>query len=171
MDLKVEMFGETLLHRSLMRWADAADDMSPAFEQIAGDFRVMSRKQFDSEGAYASGGWAALKPATVRARGGLAHPILRSPGGGPRGGGRAGGDLRRSLTTKGAKGSLTEFTRDSITLGTSIPYAKYHQHGTARMAKRRPVEFTEADKKQLVKRIQAHMVAAARGRTTAAGAA
>lgn len=151
MQLRLEVFGDVQLSRDLTRWADNAEDMSPAFEAISDDFRVIERRQFDSEGAYASGGWAALMPSTVARRGGRAHPILRTPG-------DKGGDLRRSLTTKGAKGAIRQITADSMTVGTRIKYAKFHQRGTARMARRRPVELTDADRKRWVKIIQAHLV-------------
>lgn len=155
MQLRLEVFGDVQLSRDLLRWADNAEDMTPAFEAISDDFRVIERRQFDSEGAYASGGWAPLKPSTVARRGGRAHPILRTPG-------DAGGRLRRSLTTKGARDAVRDITADSMTVGTRVPYAKYHQRGTKNMAQRRPVELTAADRARWVKVIQAHLVAAER---------
>lgn len=152
MQLRIEVHGDVQLSRDLLRWANAAEDMSPAFEQISDDFRVIERKQFDSEGAYASGGWAPLRPSTVKARHGAAHPILRSVG-------ADGGRLRRSLTTKGARDNIRQITADTMVVGTRTPYAKYHQRGTATMARRRPVELTEADRKRWLKIIQAYLIA------------
>lgn len=164
MQLRLEVFGDVQLSRDLTRWANAAEDMSPAFSDIYDDFRKIERRQFDSEGSYASGGWAALRPSTVAARHGSAHPILRAVG-------PDGGRLRRSLTTKGARDAIGRITADEMVVGTKTPYAKFHQRGTKHMGRRRPVELTDADRKRFVKIIQAHLVATDRAQARQAGAA
>ena len=46
------------------------------------------------------------------------------------------GALRDSLTTPGAAGSVEELDGGSLTLGTRLPYAMFHQLGTRRMPAR-----------------------------------
>ena len=74
------------------------------------------------------GGWAPLTPeyaAWKMARFPGAPPIVIS------------GKLFASLT--GATDSYESMTNTSLTIGTSVEYAKFHQYGTTKMAKRKIV--------------------------------
>ena len=91
---------------------------SPALAEIADDFRAMVTEQFASEGRAGGTPWAALAPSTARRR-------------------RAGtsllnvtGALLGSLTDAGAPGHLEETDGQTLTLGSRLPYAIYHQTGT-----------------------------------------
>src|SRR5687768_5844860 len=119
MRLQIEVLGDVQLDRELLRWAEAAGDATPAFMGMADDFLDIEARQFASEGGN-SGGWAALAPSTVRRRG-SAHPILFESG-----------RLQQSLTGTGAADAVRRITSDSLEVGTSVPYARYHQRGTAR---------------------------------------
>lgn len=145
MRIEFEVFGDVQLARNLDRWADAIDDASPAFEAMADDFLDIDAAQFASEGGR-SGGWAPLAPSTVRSRG-SAHPILFESG-----------RLQQSLTTRSSTDAVRRITADSLEVGTTVPWARYHQTGTARMPRRRPVEFTEVDRRRWVKLLQEHLV-------------
>ena len=54
------------------------------------------------------------------------------------------GDLKESVTRAGAKGSVARITRTKLEFGTEIPYGRYHQHGTKRMARRQFVGVNDA---------------------------
>jgi hypothetical protein len=56
-----------------------------------------------------------------------------------------------ATTTRGAPNSVYEVTADSITVGTTLPYARAHQFGLGRMLQRKIYDLTEKDKKDLVK--------------------
>jgi phage gpG-like protein len=145
MRLTLDVFGDRQLDRKLLRFEDRVGDLEPAFEALADDFLSIESKQFSSEGGFASGSWAPLAESTVRRRG-SAGPILDDSG-----------DLRRSLTQEGAKGSVRQITSDSLFVGTDVDYAQYHQTGTSRMPRRRPVEFRDADRRRWVKAIQRYL--------------
>jgi phage gpG-like protein len=145
MRLTLEVFGDVQLDRKLLRFEDHVGDLEPAFEALADDFLSIETRQFSSEGGFASGGWAPLADSTVQRRG-SAHPILDDHG-----------DLRASLTDAAAKGAIRDITSDSLFVGTDIDYAQYHQTGTARMPRRRPVEFRDADRRRWVKGIQRYL--------------
>lgn len=145
MRLTLEVYGDRQLDRKLLRYADRVGDLEPVFDELADDFLSIETRQFSSEGRFASGGWAQLAESTV-ARRGSAHPILDDHG-----------DLRASLTDAAAKGAIRQITSDSLFVGTDVDYAQYHQQGTRRMPRRRPVEFREADRRRWVKAIQRYL--------------
>lgn len=105
-------------------------DLTLGFYSVQGELQRQEAEQFASEGAYGSGGWPPLSEDyrlwKERKRPGV--PILQFDG-----------DLYRSLTQDSAPGAIREITPLSLTFGTSIPYAKYHQEGTPRMPARPPL--------------------------------
>ena len=146
MQLTFEVLGDRQIARKLERFGERAQDMTPLFRQLVNDFYSIERDQFRSEGSSGSGGWAPLRPATVAARGN-AHPILTDTG-----------DLRASLTRPSAKGAVSEIGPDGFFVGTDIDYAHFHQRGTSRMPRRRPVELTGADRTAWVKALQRFLI-------------
>ncbi len=120
-------------------------DIAPAYEALYATFRRIEQRRFDAEGP----GWAPLAESTVAQRG-SSHPILVSP---LERGGRRSGQLRRSLTTRGAKGAVVEPQPDGLFMGTEDPLAAVHHHGTTRAGRghrttipARPlVDLTETD--------------------------
>ena len=74
------------------------------------------------------GGWAPLTPEYA------AWKMARFPGAPPM---VISGKLFASLT--GATDSYESMTNTSLTIGTSVEYAKFHQYGTTKMAKRKIV--------------------------------
>lgn len=103
-------------------------DIAPAYEALDAVFRGIESKRFTAEGP----GWEPLADSTVAQRG-SAHPILVAPAGtyGERGG-RKPGQLRRSLTTKGAKGHIVEPLPDGLFMGSDDFLAAIHDKGTDR---------------------------------------
>jgi phage gpG-like protein len=50
------------------------------------------------------------------------------------------------MVVRGAMGNVTDITPNSLTLGTAISYARYHQTGTSRMPMRKIIELTKDQK-------------------------
>ncbi len=134
--------------RTLARLGIAAQqfaDATPAWNDIADDFAQMQQKRFDAEGP----GWAALSPeyAKWKARHFGGKPILQRSGA-----------LMASLTSRGSV--VQNMSPAALTLGSVVPYAKYHQSGTSRMPARPLIRFEQADRQRWVKILQAWAVKA-----------
>ena len=114
--------------KSLGNFQAALSDQQSPLQQVADDFREMVREQFASEGRAEGTPWAprvgaGLAPPSRRVM--QTSPLLVRTGA-----------LRDSLARKGAAGSLDEQTDQSLTLGSRLPYAIFHQLGTRRMPAR-----------------------------------
>jgi phage gpG-like protein len=142
-----EFFGEPQLSRTLARMTEAVDDLRPVWEALADRFASLEGRQFATEGRYGSGGWAPLSPryAAWKARHYPGKTILRRTD-----------DLYRSLTERPLGVEVIE-PRFAI-FGTAVEYGQYHQHGTAHMPRRRPVEFPESERREWVKVLQRFLV-------------
>lgn len=152
-EIELSVKGDEQLQRSFSRFADGIDDLSEPFREVARDFReVVERKQFDSEGAYGSGGWEPLSPkyAEWKGRNYPGRPIMVLSG-----------DLRESLTGRN-KWTIEDIQPLQLRLGTADPIAGYHQEGTSRMPQRRLIDLREDDKSRWMKIIHEYLVGRAR---------
>jgi len=146
---QLEVLGETQIDRTFLRMSDAARNLSPMFDKIVKELQEVEKLQFESEGEYGSGGWAPLAESTIerKAREGWNEGILRATDA-----------LMNSLTTDGA-GSIVEVASDYLRYGTSIPYAPFHQSGTAvPMPQRRVVQLPEGERRSLVRIVQRYIM-------------
>ncbi len=144
----VSVSGEEQLARGFSRFGEAVSDYSPVWRELADDFLKVERDQFVSEGRSGSGGWVPLSPgyAAWKAKHTPGRPLLVQSG-----------KLRQSLTEHGGE-HIEEIRKDSLRLGTGVPYAIYHQAGTRHMPARKLVELSEADKTRWTKKIQSFIV-------------
>lgn len=149
MDLELSIFGDVQLRRKLLRFGEKAQDASDAFEEIADQLRLIEREQFDSEGGFASAGWAPLAPSTILRKLSRGQPLTIL---------EATGRLRRSLTGEHDPGHVEIVGPQQLVFGTQVPYAHFHQTGTSQMPRRRPVELRETDRRQVVRILQRHLV-------------
>lgn len=135
--------GETQIDRTLARFADNIGDASPLWDILADRFVKLEARQFKSEGAYGSGGWAALSPryAAWKAKAYPGKPILERTGA-----------LKGSLTRRPL--GIEVLTPKSMTIGSGIDYGKFHQAGGGRLPQRRPVELPEGERRYWVGLIQ-----------------
>lgn len=142
----LSFWGEHQLDRTLERIEFAGQDATPAWEVMAGQFLTAERRQFASEGAFASGGWAPLKPnyAEWKARHFPGKTILRRTD-----------DLWRSLT-QGPAIRILEPT--FMVLGSDVDYGAHHQHGGPNLPRRRPVELTETMRREWVRILQRYLL-------------
>jgi phage gpG-like protein len=112
------------VENALATFEESLADQSPALGAIADDFRVMIAQQFATEGRAEGTPWAELTASTLRRRRASASILYET------------GALLRSLTEPGAAGHVEELEGYSLTLGSQLPYAGYHQSGTRRMPAR-----------------------------------
>lgn len=149
MRLDLEAFGDVQFSREILRVGDNAANMRPAFDKIHDTLLDVEKKQFSSQGAAYSGGWAPLAPSTVsyKARRRLDPRILHATGA-----------LRKSFTTKSDLNHVYRASDDEMFAGSRVPYARWHQLGTSRMPRRRPFELDETVRREILKILQAHLV-------------
>jgi len=124
--------------KALAGFEEALADNAPALREIADDFREMVAQLFSSEGRAGGTPWPARKSVgTARrvARTGrsITSPLLVRTGA-----------LRDSLIGLGAAGNVEEIDEGSLTLGTRVPYAIFHQLGTRRMPARPIIVLSDA---------------------------
>lgn len=145
------------MDRGISRFADGCADYRPIWPVIEDDFYAMEKRQFGTEGV-AGGGkkWEPLKPDYEEGKSvhypGL--PILQRTG-----------EMFGSLTERDHPAAVHVEERKTLTLGTTIEYAIFHQQGTSRMAARPEIQFPEEFKRMEMAHIQQYLVRVA----TAAG--
>lgn len=112
------------VENALATFQESLAEQSPALRRIADDFRAMMARQFATEGWAEGTPWAERAPSTLRRRRASTSILYET------------GALLRSLTEPGAAGHVEELEGYSLTLGSRLPYARYHQTGTRRMPAR-----------------------------------
>lgn len=135
------VFGDVQVDRTLEGISDRVVDMRPAWSELQRRFLIVESRQFRSQGGF-SGGWSPLSPryAAWKARRYPGKTILRRTD-----------ELFRSLT-EGPDIAILE--PDHMILGTSVDYGGYHQDGSGRLPRRRPVELPDWERREWVKVIQ-----------------
>ena len=144
--LAFEFFGEPQLARTLERFGGAEVDLSRAWTQITALFLDAERRQFASQGAYGSGGWAPLSPKYARwkARHYPGKPILRRTD-----------ELFRSLTV----GPQVRIARPRLlVLGSAVSHGVYHTRGEGNLPRRRPVELPDSERRKITKIVHVELV-------------
>lgn len=146
-DVHVEVFGEPIIRRRLLRTAGSVTDATPAWHAIA---RLLGRgaaKQFATAGGYGGTPWAALRPATIarKLRLGLNPAILRATN-----------RLYNSLVLDAGPEHVAEFGEDFMRWGSSVPYGVYHQSRAPRrkIPYRPPVKLAPTDRRNAVRILQ-----------------
>jgi phage gpG-like protein len=106
--------------RAIEAFESSLADNSGALRLIADDFREMIAEQFSSQGAAGGTPWAALAPSTLRRRRAGSAPLNST------------GALMASLIDAGSAGHVEKSDGQTLTIGSRLPYATYHQTGTGR---------------------------------------
>ena len=143
--------GQAQFDRMFSRFGSHTDDLRFLWPDVAADFRAIEQEQFQSQGAH-SNQWQPLsrKYGAWKARKYPGKQILELSGA-----------LWKSLTTKGGK-HVERSDKDSLTIGTSVKYAGYHQRGTRKMPARKPIDLSEVDKKRIGRTIHRRLIGKAR---------
>jgi phage gpG-like protein len=129
--------GDAQFNRALEGLYDSLKDFRRAWPQVAERYYLVIRRQFDSEGGRANP-WAELAPSTLagKAINYPGQPILR-----------ASNALFQSMVNAFDQNAVFRMTEDSLTLGTTLDYAAYHQKGTSKMPARPIFDFLDEDYK------------------------
>jgi phage gpG-like protein len=118
---RLDIAGEIQMDRGIARFADGVADYRPIWPVIEDDFYAMEKEQFETEGGAGGEHWVEPSPEYEGWK--EAHypgrPILERKG-----------DLKRSLTNANDPNTVRIEQRKTLTLGTRIPYAIYHQTGS-----------------------------------------
>lgn len=146
--------GEAQIDRTLLRFADNIGDATPVWEVLADRFAKLETRQFKTEGAYGSGGWAALSPnyAAWKSHHYPGKPILQRTGA-----------LMRDLTQRPF--GVEHITPGAMAVGTDLSYGKYHQAGGPHLPQRRPVELPDGERRYWVGLIQRFIITGKATRT------
>jgi len=148
--LTFEVEGERQLDVALGMWAGRVKDLTELWPSVLDRLISSTRENLDSEGGNV-GGWPTLSPIYAAWKS-LAYgtlPIMVREG-----------RLRESLTDQGSSDMTVRTTKDSLTWGTDVSYAKYHQSPLPRRSNlpRRPlVALTRADQREIPRMMQAHI--------------
>jgi phage gpG-like protein len=150
-DIRFDVSGDVQVSRRLDRMQQKAKDLSSAFEKMHDSFLSIERKQFDTQGASGSGGWAPIKAKTLAFKASrqldprILHMKLR---------------MRKSLTNKTSPDHVAKITPHEAFFGTSVPYAAVHQNPKPSnpMPRRRVVELTESQRRAWARIIQKEIV-------------
>lgn len=151
--ISIQITGLKTTRRRIVTWGANIQSVEPAMKQIGMDLLDDFRWQITSEGGTLGGlsRWPPLRPGTVRWRekhypGFGAHPIMWLTG-----------RLLYSLASRGADGNVFETTPTSVTVGTNVPYARYHQTGTRKMARRQLVGLSWRRRSGIVARLNEYV--------------
>lgn len=142
MDVRIEVLGEEVVARSLLRFADRAQDLSPAMREILDAVRASNARQFDSQGSYGGQPWPANMTSTKesKARLGLDSRVLHATLA-----------LRGSLTKQGGA-NVAVATAHGFVFGSTVPYVGYLRE------KYKIVSPPERDRRDWVKIVQRFLV-------------
>lgn len=151
--LEFDAFGSKQIVRELTRFSDAALDAQPAFEEIIDLMRADIGEQFSTEGGSMSGGWEPDKPVTIRRKelAGMRTETMRATD-----------RLMQSLTDDRGSDQIHEVTATGFDFGSEVDYGKYHMGPSkdGNRPARKPIDFTEGQRRKYVKVLQAWMVGA-----------
>lgn len=120
MFMTVELQGDQLLRRKLLRGAEAAENMKPALWEVREDLFRIIRTNFESQGRRGGGSWKQLDPKTAAAkeRRGQDPRILFGTH-----------KLFNSLTRRGDRNMRSAVTKDRFYLRSTLPYVETHEYG------------------------------------------
>lgn len=139
--------GDDQVDRTLERFELGATDASPAFDEIGDSLARAERRQFHSEGAYGSGGWAPLSSryAAWKERHYPGKPILERSG-----------ELLDSLTQRPF--GIDVVDAHVAVFGSGLEYGPYHQSGAGNLPVRKPIDIPESLRRRWVKIVQLFIV-------------
>ncbi len=144
--VRFDLFGDTQLLRTIDRRLDYVSDMRPAWRELRRLFLVAERRQFATQGAWGSGGWAPLSEDYRRwkLRVFPGKTILRATD-----------ELYRSLT----EGPQIYVERPhEVIMGSAVRHGRFHQSGGGNLPRRRVLELPESERRGWVKVMQRYLV-------------
>jgi phage gpG-like protein len=161
LEIELDVFGTRVVRRRMLRFADAAEDMRPAWDDVAAILEGATRRNFQTRGVSGGSRWRDLNEDYAEATG-------RRPGERIL---RLSDRLYDSLTNPQHAEHVFESEPDSMRWGSRVPYGKFHQSLRPRrkIPYRPPVRLSENAKRGVTRAIQRRIVAA--GERSPAGVA
>jgi phage gpG-like protein len=145
--ITLEIFGTVALDRRLVRVAENAQDLSPAWHAVADVLDELAEVNFSTEGGLV-GGWDPLSPSTERRKSGMSTILADT------------GVMRDSMTEPSAENAIRRVMADGLDWGTSDPKASFHERGTKNMPRRQLMPLVrEEDKRRVVSVLHDHLFA------------
>jgi phage gpG-like protein len=152
-EISISMTGTELFHRQLRSIARRSLDFSPVLRGIGHKWIDWIEEQFGTEGVRFNGvRWQGLAVATIKSRDGAAHPILFDEG-----------DLFDEMTSH----SNLRVSDHELSLklsGKEQKIADHHQYGTRHMPRRKILDFTPEDRREIVDDLGDFLFERGRGR-------
>jgi phage gpG-like protein len=150
--VEVQVFGEPVIRRRLLRVEHNLLDASEAFARIARILEDAVRKNYYTAGQASGPRWPGLRPATIarKRRLGLDLRILRATH-----------RLMDSLLERTDDEHVEDIGPDSLLWGSTVPYGVYHQSRRPRtvIPFRPPVRLPERHKREAVRELQKFIMA------------
>lgn len=153
LDVTYDIQGEEGLRRATAAFSESLRDLTPVWPEVAEVFYRIEAEQFATEGGHSGQEWRELS------RGYEQYKTLKHPGKSIL---EVTGALRDSLTDPNDPNHVTDMRADSLTIGATLAYAKYHQRGTERLPQRKIFDLTDRDKADLLSAARRELAAAAR---------
>ncbi len=155
MRVTIDVYGSKVLDRELRGVEERVEHMQPAFAELGRKLREYEQALFRTSGASGGTPWPPLQASTIASKARSKNPTIR------RNANRiliARGILRASLTTSKARGHVERATDHGLEFGSTIPYGRFHQHGTRHMPARPVSQLTEAQKRDAMRTVQRWIV-------------
>lgn len=148
--VEVELFGEPLVRRRLLRAAAGVTDAREAFRRIVRILEHAMDRNFSSQGAYGGARWDDLADSTKAAKRRSRDARVRANAD------RvlvATGRLQDSF--HGGSDHVQRITEDELLWGSRVPYGVYHQSREPRkVIPHRPLRLPVVDRRRIVREVQ-----------------
>jgi phage gpG-like protein len=146
MNFAVTIDGVEQSRRAFQSLNETVRDFREAWPEIHMYFLRATLEEFDAQGARGGAAWQPLSESygKWKAKRYPGKPILVRTE-----------RLRRSFSLAGQKGGdqIYDALPESLTIGSAVPYARFHQRGTSRMAARPILQPTQRDIDRIVSRL------------------
>lgn len=150
MRLRIQVHRTEIIKRRLRGMGDNAMNAAPAFDRVADMMLGIMSKVFDSQGRRGGGSWRRLTTDWLsrKREAGLDPRILHATG-----------DLRKSVTVRGANDQIIDISKDKLVFGSQLPYAERQHYGDDHIPARPYIDkFTENDLRRMKQVLAAHVV-------------
>jgi phage gpG-like protein len=140
-----EIEGEKQFDRAFSRVSDRVQDLRPVWDYVETGFYRLTREQFTTQGsAGRHGKWQKLsrKYAEWKQKNYPGMPILQRTG-----------RMMQALTRKTGD-TVVIREKQAFGIGASLDYPMFHQTGTSKMPRRRIVDWSDSQRRDMQKMIQ-----------------
>lgn len=152
--VEVEIFGEAVVRRRLLRMSASMVDAAPAFVEMAKILEEAVAADFSTQGQAGGVHWPDLAASTVERKERSSDPRVSANANTVL---VATGRLRGSFH-EGGEDHTREISEDEMRWGSKVPYGVYHQSTAPReRLPHRPIQLAVPTRRSLVRVLQAQM--------------